>query len=501
MAGSFVKGSVRPQRPGAYFDFIAQTAPPVLDNPSGVVALPFTHTWGPENSVVNCGTLADFLQTYGQGGSAPYSPGYVAVVGALSGEAIVGRPGAGNVLAYRMVGSGGVASSHAFTNTTPAAAITLTARYKGTFGNNISVAIVVNAKDNTKNDLNIYVNSVLVETWTHAATNITALAASINAALPLGSAWVVASAVTSGVALTAISSPVSLGSGNDGATLVSGDWTAAMTAFDTQRFGVFAPFDLADTGSGGASGNTAILAAMQVWSAAANAKGKRFMTITGGGSSDTATTAAARALALNDPNFMTLGIGTYTDAVFGTLTTSQLAPRVAGIYAGRGENQSLSFARLAGLTILSGASDSDLQAALTSGFIAIARDSNVTAPVRLDKAVTSFTTTTDVSRPQAIYSVPKFMKTMHGIEIEVTTFSEANVIGLLGVSDSTRDYIVGQMKATFKQRELNQIIQAGWTIGVDQNPPPAPTDDFISIVYTLVFTRGLEQVLNTVTVG
>ena len=44
MAGIFSKSS-RPKRPGAFFNFVAAEQQPILENTSGVVAIPFVHDW------------------------------------------------------------------------------------------------------------------------------------------------------------------------------------------------------------------------------------------------------------------------------------------------------------------------------------------------------------------------------------------------------------------------------------------------------------------------
>lgn len=479
-----------PVRPGSYWDFNALAPPPVYVNTEGIVALTFTHDWGPANTVQTLNSLADFIGIYGQGLALPdATAGYIAVEQCFQGEGLPGRTGAAQVLAYRIVGSGGATATASLQNTTPAAALTLTALYEGSFGDNITYTLVADAANpSTQLDLNIYVNGALVETYVFAKTDVSAAAAQINSK----SAWVTATEVITGTALSTVASPTALSGGNDGSSLVSGDYTAAMAAFAVERFGVFAAHDLEDSG---------IMTALATWQAGLNTAGQRFMTVVGGPDNDTATSAATRSAVFNDPNVVNIGVGTYTDVNFDVqLNTAMLAPRLAGIIAARGDSQGLSFSRLAGLSAVTGAQNADILAGLTQGFMTISRDSNALSPLRFEKGLTTYTTTTNTSMPFWCYSNPKFVLTMQQLENDLKEWANDNVIGQLPVDQNSVDFILGFIKGYMKDLENNQVIQPGWTVIRNPIPAPTPQDDFVSILYGIAFMRDMEQVLNTVTV-
>lgn len=484
MPGVFSK-SARPKRPGAYTNFESRVPLRVLSNTGSIVAVPFVHDWGPTDQAVLLGSYAEFVATYGSNSSA----GQRAVFGAFKGEGLPGAGGAGQVLAYRFSGTAGAKASRALSNGV-ATALTLSARYEGTRGNSLTVT-VRNAAAAGRDELLIRDGTTTLETWEFVETDMVAAAALINDPLT-GSDWVTAVAGATGTALTAVTD-VALTGGNDGTTLVAADWTAVRDALETQRFGVFAPHNLTD-GS--------ILASFVSWSKTLNSRGKRFMTVVGGLAGETAATAVTRTTTIDDPNFINLGVGTYTDDELKVdLSTAELAPRVAGILAARGERQSLTFARLQGLTIKVGATEQNILDALDNGVMVISRDSHPDAPVRLEKQLTAFVTKTDTTRPHSIYSVPKFLRTMHGLESEVTEFAEINVIGRLPVNDGTREYLVGAMSEFLARREAEGVIASGWVVDVDSDPPPASTDEFVALRYVISFGRSTEQVYNTVVVG
>lgn len=493
MAGQFSKSN-RPKRPGAYFNFSTVEQEPVLINTLGIAVVPFTHSWGPSKTVTELNSFGEFLAIFGQGGTTPpvYTEGYKAVLQAFQGEGLPSRGGAGRVLAYRMTGAGAAKATRALSNAT-VPALTLSARWEGTHGNKISVRTQDNARNVALDDLVVYIEGKEVERFRYANSDITALAAEINAS----SDWVSASAVTTGSPLVYVGSPtpVALTGGLDGAAPAAADYTAFMAGVEPYRFSLLAPANLTDA---------SILASLVGWSQTMNASGKRFVTVVGGGTTatpDTITAAIVRSASINDPNFVNLGGGLYEDERLGELTPAQLAPRVAGVLARRGEKESLTFARLAGLSIVIGATDSETINAIENGVVTIARDSHPTAPVRLEKGLTTWTTTSDPDRPFNIYSVPKFVRTLHAIERELTEFAEHNVIGRLPVNDATRAYVVGETMARLASREADGIVRPGWTVGIDQNPPPADTDDFVALLYGVTLGRSLEQVFNTVIVG
>lgn len=496
-----------PVFPGAYFNFEAQAPQPVLVNSLGVVAVPFVHSWGPANQVVVLNSFGDFLQFYGQGGTTPptYTEGYQAILQAFEGENLPGRSGAGQVLAYRIVGSGGAKAGITLQNNagTPANAVTLNAIYPGTYGDQIGIVVQATPINPTvTTDVLVYVNGYLVETWTFAKSSISSLVSAINST-STGSNWISATLVLDGTPLEVTAgsppTPQALTGGNDGSTTTGGDWTNMMAAYGTWRFAVFAAYDLSpDTLSSSA---LTVLDALLAWGQGLNQNGKRCMFVTGGALGESASLASSRAENLDDPNFLTIGVGTYHDSVLGNLSTSELAPRLAGIIAARNDVQGLTFARLAGVSIVAGPSDADILTGITTGFMALGQDSNADAPVRFEKGVTTWTTSTNPAQPLKVYSNPKFVITMQSLENDITEWCEANVIGQLPVTAATVTYVLGKVQSMMKDRQANSIILPGWTVSQQQNPPPSPTDDFIAMVYQLQFTRDVEQVLNTVTVG
>jgi hypothetical protein len=488
MPGVFSKDA-RPARPGAYFDWAAEPQEVILPSIGSVVLLAITHDWGPAGQVVGTASLGDFQSKFGSSATA----GYRAVKQCFKGEGLSGRGGAGEVLVYRMLGTSGASASVDIENTTAAAALTLTAKYPGGFGNSIGYKSHVDV-DVTKNDLLIYVNGQFVESYSYVAADIADLVAQINTT----SVWVSAELTTDGTALATTTTPdtiTALSGGDDGSALAQQDWQDMITVASTARFSLFAGYDVVDP---------ATLTSLQQWCKQSNLSGRRFMMVVGGASTDTATTAIARSTSLEalsagggGENIVNVGVGTLVDNEFGTLSTSQLASRVAGILAARGESMSLTFARMADTVAGVLPSDADVTACFNGGVVVFGQDSNQDSPVRIEKGLTTYTGG-DSSKPYLIYRNPKFVRTMHGIELEITEWATSNAIGSLQVNDATRAYVVGYAHEVIQGRADRGVIQPGFTVGIDPIPPPSDDDEFVALVYGIAFGRSVEQIYNLV---
>ena len=224
---------------------------------------------------------------------------------------------------------------------------------------------------------------------------------------------------------------------------------------------------------------TDLLAAFVTWVQDANAAGKRFCAVFGGLAGETISTAATRSGDCADPNILNVGGITITDEVNGPdggeveLGGKELAPRIAGILAARGEYGSITAARLANTVITVGPSLTELVTAFDKGVVTLARDSHSVAPVYIAVGLNTFTEPdSDTDRPYLTYRQPKYIRTMQGIETELTQFAVEKVIGLTGVGDNSRDALVAECKRNLAGREAQGSIQPGWTVGIDQDPPP-----------------------------
>lgn len=485
---SIFQTSSQPKLAGSFFDFRTSDIPVIPASIGRKVALVFTHSWGPINAAVECASLGEWLEKFGGDPSNPTS-GYIAAVEAFKGSGFNGERGAGGLIAYRAAAPAAAKATHILTNTTPATAITLTAKHEGTTGNALRVTTQDHAADTTKDELVLLDSGgAVLETYVYTDVNIADLAAQINAA----SAYVTAVEAITGVKLTAVAS-ASFTGGADGSTLTSTEYGDALDALSVPRFGVLAFENLTDG---------AIQATVLAWAKGQDASGHRFFTVLGGALDEDITAAVTRSAAMNDPNFINVGVGSIADdaiLVSGSgvvLSTAQLAPRIAGLVANRGERQSLTFAKLADLRIVVGPSATDIVKAYDNGVVVLSRASDAQATVRVEKGLTTYTSDTS-DMPRGVFSVPRFVAVMHGIQDDLTQWAEENVIGQSSVDDDTRYAVLSQINALLTERQRLGAIQAGWSASIATSPPPNDDDAFVAFVISAHFGRSTEQVLFT----
>jgi hypothetical protein len=479
-----------PVRGGSYSRFITKRQETLPPSTRGTVAIPITHDWGPFKQFVRVNSLAEFVAIFGKGGDSlpagQYTPGYLAAYNAFRGEN-TDAPGAATVLVYRTGAASAAKASRAMQNTTPATAFTLTAVYEGTKGNNLKVEVLANAANPaTQKDLVIYDGTVEVERFTHTNTGLQDLVTAINRS----SGWVRATdpPTIPGVALANVAA-TNLAGGADGSTLIAGDWTALQTAFESQRFEVFAPYNLTDD---------TIKQALITWAKAKNnaEKAKRFMLVLGGGAAETMSQAITSATGANDENVVRLGVGTFKDVDLGYVqSTAELAPRLAGVIVQRGYDASISFAHLAGLEIVTGPSEVEILDAVKNGVVVLGQDS---AGVRFEKGVTTYVS--DIAdKPKYVYGNIKYAFTMQSFERTLQERHEGgNIVGRLDVNNDTREFLVGDGQALLDQEYIKYgAVQAGARVVLAANPPPSDDQDFVALDWLAKFGRSLEQVRNT----
>jgi hypothetical protein len=494
--GTFSKAN-RPTLAGTYFDFAVAQPAALAPSIGSIVALGITHNWGPFKKATLCTSLNDFIAQFGGDLNNP-DAGLTAVYEAFKGEGLPDFGGAGSVIVYRMGGSTAAKATKTLQNTTPAAALVLTAKYEGTRGNALALTTQDHASDPTMNELLVIDTtgggSVVLETFVYLDTNIADLAAQINGS----SDYLTATSSITGVALAAVSSVALIG-GDDGTTLITGDYTTAMTALEIQRFGVLSFQNLTDS---------AIQTSLRTWVQGQNAVGRRFFLVVGGILDEVIGAAVTRSGILNDPDIINVGVGSVADNdlldVNGNpivLSTAQLAPRIAGIVAHRGERMSLTFAKLAGLSIINGPSASDIAKAYDAGVLVLSRSSDALATVHVEKGISTFTTKTDLSRPKAIFSVPRYLAVMHGVQTDLVLWADENIIGKTTVDGETRAAVLAYTNTLLRERQRVNAVQPGWSAFIDPSPPASDSDDFIAIVLAAKFGRSTEQVYFTAQLG
>lgn len=455
----------KPIIPGTRITFSGSEPLRIEPNFAEVVAIPLVHDWGPDNAPTLVTSFAEFTALFGDSDTA----GRTAVAGAFDGEGFEGVGGAGGVIVHRMATAAAAKATRTFNNaaTTPVAALTLTAKHKGTRGNDISVSIADDPRVTNNDLLRILFKGTEVERYSYPQLTPTVARDAIN----LKSNYVVASAAVDGSSL-ALTAGTALTGGLSGDTVTSVEWLAALDALEFGQFSVLAPYNLTDAG---------IIQSLLTFVRAQEEANRPIMAVVGGATNETVATAVARSDVLNDPHVVNIGAGTYLDSLLGkNLSTAQIAPRIAGVLAARGEEKSLDKAKLARLTVVAGSNApgvDEIATAINGGVTVLTRASHPLASIEVLRGVTTFKTATDFARPLDVFSDPRMIRVMDFFVREMRQWGDDIVIGNLPVNDDTRAAVRGEGRRRIDElEERNLIITGTGYINVDPPTDPALFD-------------------------
>jgi hypothetical protein len=344
-------------------------------------------------------------------------------------------------------------------------AIRLDAIYKGTRGNLVSYAIESDpALPSTNDRLRILFNGVTVERYSFLRTaDQQALVDLVNASSKYATATLLGTATGAALATT---TGTSLAGGTDGSAPSANDVDAALQALQFKQFGVIAPANITDSSQ---------IAQLVSWVQAQEEANRPVRLVIGGAAGETLSTAIARSDTINDPHVINFGVGTYHDDLLDAdLSTAQLAPRIAGILAARGEDKALTFAEIAGVSIAAGGVASDeLRAAIDGGVTVLMEDSMPNAELRILQGVTTFTDRSVAGRPYDVFSEPRFVGIMDNFTRGMRQFGNDEVVGDLPVNDDTRAFVRRELS-----RRVSDLLRRGLIEeGDDALDIPAPTFD------------------------
>lgn len=484
----------KPDIPGTLITFKGQALPHIVPQAGQTVAVPIIGDWGPLGSELTeteiAGSFAEWVERYGDSDT----PGRTAVAGAFAGQSLPNSNGAGGVITYRMATDDAARSTHTILNTagSPVAGFRVDALWAGERGDLISYDHGSDPDNSGANNrLRIRFKGAVVESYPYPKTQLDQLAAAMAS-----SAWVRGTVLVAGVALAVVASPQALSGGDNGDTLTAAEWLDMLDGLEYQPFTIIAPYDLTDG---------AIQASLLSWVQSQVEENRPCVLVVGGAAGESVTTAATRSTALADPHVINLGIGTYKDDLFGaTLSTSQLAPRIAGVLAARGITKALTGAKVGGLHVVgtTGATTDMAKAAIKAGVTTFVRSTSADADLRIAQGLTTFTSKTDTDRPYDVFSDPRLVRIMDFFVRGMKEWGDDNVIGNVPVNDDTRASVRGEaLKRIDILLELGLILTKAQ--GAEQDPyvtTPITTDDTVPFIFGWQFARTANFVLGQGTV-
>lgn len=440
-----------PENPGTKITWVGETtvAPPAAI--SDTVAILVTHDWGPLREVTELQSFADWESIFGNSDS----DGRDAVLGAFVGNGVPGSGAqAGSVLVYRMGDDTAATALLHLQKTGPANAVTLTARYEGTRGNDLSAVVESDPVDPTNKDrLRILLDDVTVERYSYAKASTDVLVDAINTR----SKYVTAVQDSAG-ALTHVSA-TPLAGGDDGTPVTVTEYQDGLDAVEFSPFSVLAFSNLTDS---------AIMAAVQSWVDTQDDEMRPVEVVFGGPDDETLTEALTRTAAFNDFHVVSIGAGNlHDDFLDKDISFAKFAPRVAGALAGIGEKRALTYLPFAGITLLDPIEvpTDSLRLASDSGLTALTRASVAGADLVVNRGVTTFTDELDLVHPIRIFSDPRLVRILDLFLRRVKQRGDSELIGLPN-SEETR-----AAAADIGKAELAQLVTDGLIVNTQEDAP------------------------------
>jgi hypothetical protein len=478
-----------PENEGTYITLLGQRTVRPAASVAQTVAIPITCDWGPLGSekIVKSETFGEWESIFGDSDTA----GRDAVLGAFVGTGIESNAAAGAVKSYRMATAAAKASTVTLKNTKEGgkSALKLTAAHLGTRGDRISVAVAADPTDEAKARFTVMFDGVRKESFSYAKTDIKALAEKLTANSSL---IPVAESVETGVALAATAG-TSLAGGNNGESLTSKEWIAATEALEFEDFSVFVPFDLTDS---------AIVASLYAWTQSQAKEMRPVFSIFGGPEGEDLTDGIERAREIEDPHVIAIGGGDFHDSFLDKdISTSKLAPRIAGALAGLGEAKSLLNVPIAGLKQIGTSliAPDEQHMATENGLTVFRRTTIPEAELVVANGVTTYVDDTNPALPLELFSDPRIVRVADLYIRRMKEWGDRNIVGPTTVTEEAEAAVRDKGQAEIDGLIERNLILPGKT--PDEKPFFRLTDNggkpAIVFEFGWVFARTTKWLLGT----
>lgn len=436
-----------PTLPGVYFDYRNTEVENVSGGIFGTVGMPIVADWGPIDTFTTIRSAGELENVFGPDDGTGASTSH------LVNEVL--KAGAKEVLVLRIGDGTEAAATKVLGNVTPTAtALTLTAKYKGTRGNNFTVTVRENPGDNTKNDLIIYENGVQREIYTHVKASVTALGATINDK----SALVTATVAVGNVALATVTGSAFTG-GDSGSSVVAGDYVTAQDAFE--REGGFDVYVM--DGIGDSAINTAAVA----WIESLNEAGLNVYGVIGGPTSESVSTGISVAQGYDSEYITRVGGGdvkfVLADGTEVTRSTAKgLAQRVAGLIAAAGITGSITRAEVPGISYVTPLTLQESKDATAAGLLTLTKVQRRTVVMDGITTFSSFTAEKDET-----FATISNIRAMQLINVDLENIFETEFIGKIRNTETGRSAAKARLERYFAQLEAVQVLVPETVVSVD----------------------------------
>ncbi|GIO36202.1 hypothetical protein J41TS12_10630 [Paenibacillus antibioticophila] len=483
MAGGNWSPNDMPVLPGLYMNFVAAAGNAIEPGARGIVVAPVKAHWGPVGEFVEVSDEAAIKELYSEdetGGATAFTTLYLTLLG-----------GPRTLLAYRIASDAAspATASISNTNTTPEAALRLTAKYPGDRGNGFNVTITDSLAVPGTKELKLYEGTKLLRTISIGTGDVEAAGQAIND--DEGNKWIVASKLADGV--LADVSGLALSGGDSGISGISNaDYVAALAAFEGQEFHVLTLDGVTDA---------ALQSSVVAWTKRVRSEGKGIIVILGGSATDdkaadAVSKAVARSAGFNYEGIVNVGSGaTLADKKY---SSAQVAAWVAGLIAGQSLSQSTTYAESPFDDVTRRWTRSEQEQAIRGGVFLLIHDGR---KVKALRGVNSLVTL-QLGQNKSWKKI-RAIRVMDAINSDLQRTAEDVYIGKVNNTTEGRLALIGACKEYLRTLAQSNVIEGvGYDVILDPTyygsaPAITPESDQVFLRWNARITDVMEQIFGT----
>lgn len=476
MAGGTFNTTELPIRPGIYMNFVAAALAEIQGGPRGTVGLPITADWGPIGTFEAITDEKTLKNTFHSG------KGVDLVLRCLKAGKNF-KPT--KVVVRRLAGVGAAKATKTI------GPLVITARYEGTYGNDINITIQTNIVDSSKMDFKVLTGSTLVKTYSIDPSSAESVKAAIDEINNDDERMIEIS--VSGEPPYTISSAANqaLVGGNSGATLTADDYLNAMSAYESIFINVFTLPGVTDA---------AILSSAIVWTKRLRDAGRKILLVIGGTAEDDTDILKGnqRSKGADHEGVINVVVGS---VIRGThYCSAETACQVAGLIAGVPINKSTTYKALEDIDdVVPKLTDDEIKTGIRGGsFILVAETDIVTGSTTYKVEIGINTLTAYGGTKNERFSKIRTIRTLDAISDDITRTASQNYIGELDNDDTGRTALICAIKQYLETLANSNAISSDFISEVSKYIES--TGDKVFLNTDVMPIDSIERIFNTITV-
>lgn len=485
-AGPWTQADVTSQgtRPGFYANFQQAAASAVLAGERGVVGIISEADWGPSNEIVEITSMEDAAAYFTDTEDA------TARLYNLIRLAFLG--GAQTIKACRAMNSTNAAKSTLhLKDPSSDDVLDFTAKYFGTYGDNISLDVGDDPVDSSKTRIRVYVEGSLVHSVTttvgHGDTGF--IDNIVEMFDDLDSEYVVVTKIAAGDEDLADVSSGSLADGANGNAVSSTEFTTCLNQYSSNEIHLLTTDTV----------NAPIQAVVAAWVLARREEGYRVIAVMGSDTGDSATTIITDAQGFNYEGVVYVGGGAVMPNVAGDSTTyngAAVAAMVAGIIAGIPAGISPTFHGITTSTdVETNFTSSQIVSMLAAGACVIT--TTPAGSARIERGIT--TLYNPGAGDIAAFSSIRTMRIVDGISSGIGDACANTIIGRQLNDEPGRAALIDAIKDFLGLQQEQRNVQPGWTAAIDESQNNSGGIVFVKIGITPI--DSIEKIFSTITLN